>query len=89
MADYEPPKFNDDSPLAEAEIDMLKLLSQEQADAVASWLKLYGHAFASENKRCARILTTNFSYAANRLEIIVKNKKEILSGLEDETDEDK
>lgn len=64
---------SDQSPLAEAEADMVELLTQEQCEAVAAWLKLYGYAFASKSERCGVILRTNFEYAANRLEILGKN----------------
>ena len=71
--DYENPPFDDGSPLAEAEIDMIKILNKEQCEAVAAWLKLYGCAFAKQSPQCGNILKTNFSYAANRLEILGKN----------------
>ena len=66
-------KFYDNSPLAEAEIGMVALLTQEQCDAVAAWLKLYGYAFARQSPQCGRTLRANFEYAANRLEILGKN----------------
>ena len=66
------PNFYDNSPLADAEIDMMQLLTQPQCGAVAAWLKLYGHAFASQFPQCGPTIGTNFEYAANRLEILGK-----------------
>ena len=66
------PNFYDNSPLADAEIEMVQLLTQQQCEAVAAWLKLYGHAFASQSPQCGRTVRTNFEYAANRLEILGK-----------------
>ena len=64
--------FYDNSPLADAEIEMVQLLTQQQCEAVAAWLKLYGHAFASQSPQYGRTVRTNFEYAANRLEILGK-----------------
>lgn len=47
----EEPTFYDDSPLAAAEVEMVNLLNQEQCEAVAACLKLYGYAFAKESER--------------------------------------
>lgn len=65
--------FYDNSPLAEAEIEMANLLTQEQCEAVVAWLKLYGDEFSRQSPQCGRTIRTNFEYAANRLEILGKN----------------
>ncbi|MBE9063197.1 hypothetical protein [cf. Phormidesmis sp. LEGE 11477] len=64
--------FYDNSPLADAEIEMMQMLTREQCEAVAAWLKFYGYAFASQSPQCGRTIRTNFEYAANRLEILGK-----------------
>ena len=63
---------DENSPLADAEVRMMRMLNQEQCEAVAEWLKLYGYVFASQSERCGLTVKTNFSYAANRLEILGK-----------------
>lgn len=64
-----------DSFLAAAEEEMIQLLTQEQCNAVALWLKLYGDAFGRASPDCGRTVSTNFKYAANRLEIMGKRAK--------------
>ena len=70
MSEQKVPMFYDGSPLAEAEVEMMNLLNEEQCYAISAWLKLYGHEFAKATPRCSRTLETNFRHAANRLEIL-------------------
>ncbi|MBE9063461.1 hypothetical protein [cf. Phormidesmis sp. LEGE 11477] len=64
------PDFYDNSPLADAEIEMVELLTPAQCEAVAAWLKRYGHAFASQSPQCGHTVSTNFEYVANRLKVL-------------------
>ena len=66
---------SDDSFLAEAEAEMMQLLNEEQGDAIALWLELYGDAFGRASSNCGLTVRTNFRYAANRLEVVRKNAK--------------
>lgn len=71
--DYQAPPFNDGSPLAEAEIEMMQMLSKEQCDAIARWLKLYGYAWQKQYSASGEVICDCFNYSANRLEILGKN----------------
>ena len=70
MADYDPdyevPDFDDGSPLARAEIEMMQSLAPEQAELVARWMTLYGYAWESETaQRVANRSVYAFTTAPN------------------------
>ena len=77
MADYDPdyevPDFDDGSPLAEAEIEMMQSLSPKQAELVARWMTLYGYAWERDRAASGEQIRLCFHYSAERLRILAKN----------------
>lgn len=71
--DYQPPAFDDGSPLAAAEITMMQSLSNEQAELVAQWMSHYGYAWEREDATCGEHIRTCFHYSAERLRVLAKN----------------
>ena len=67
---------DDDSPLAEAERELVASLQPGQAELIAQWMRLYGYAWQAQRPTSGRAVSQCFDYSAERLRILDKDKFE-------------